>query len=199
MKKTALLLVFVLTLSCMLSSCLKSDVKTDGAPIKRGTINVSLKASDDNVAYNDIVASRYIIGGDNFLWEPGRTVVQYIQISNVGSLAFKYQLMLTAENNNALSEVIEVYAKDVDASFSLQELDELDMLGYAKDTDCVSSGALFAGESQIVCIALRMPPNVSNDYIGILNYYSVQVVAAQYTYEEDSFDSEYDKDAVFPD
>lgn len=63
---------------------------------------------------------------------------------------------------------------------------------------------LSAGESHVIGLIVRMPANVGNE----VNYgtnteppvlkFGINVVAGQQTEEKDSFDDQYDKDAVYP-
>ncbi len=56
-----------------------------------------------------------------------------------------------------------------------------------------------AAESQTVSIALHMRDNAGNGYQGLsIGNVRVNLVAAQWTYEMDSFDSNYDSDPDFP-
>ena len=56
-------------------------------------------------------------------------------------------------------------------------------------------------ESVTVCIALHMQEEAGNEYqnLSIGEGFSVQLIATQYTYEEDSFDETYDENAWHPD
>ena len=61
-----------------------------------------------------------------------------------------------------------------------------------------ASGELLAGKSDTVTIALKMQESATNEYQDkyIGSSFSIQLLATQLTYEEDSFDDLYDEDAT---
>ena len=62
-----------------------------------------------------------------------------------------------------------------------------------------SYGAVTGVGNQIVKIALHMKEDAGNEYQKLsIGDVSVNIVATQWTYENDSFGSDYDKDSVFP-
>jgi len=157
-------------------------------------------------------------------WEPGYTEVRYVKISNVGDLAFKYVLNIlpsttTAAGNFDIADVIDVYMvkpavnvsrDDVSAATPVGTLSEL-----IEDPDGAAYGILLpktgstnitldpadvnisASGDVIVAIVLKMQETAGNDYqnISVGGDFKVQLLATQYTYEKDSFDNQYDKDA----
>ncbi|MBE6633199.1 MAG: hypothetical protein E7620_02515, partial [Ruminococcaceae bacterium] len=69
--------------------------------IVAGNLDVELKyakpAADGSLTAWDTVADKQVFD-PNALWEPGRVEVVYLEVSNVGTLALKYQLGVNAED-----------------------------------------------------------------------------------------------------
>ena len=71
-------------------------------------------------------------------------------------------------------------------------------------TDATVNGTLLPGKTNCVPMAIWMPTSVGNEANAIDSAHAatidfgINVVATQYTYEKDSFDDQYDKDAEYP-
>ena len=204
------------------------SVTSSGNIIKSGTLDVEMWYGDEadklvNVQ-DPALASNAIF--DYKLWEPGFTQIKYIQIKNVGDLAFQYQLRMIPEDLAAkgtkLAEVIDVYCAIVKEGFvaptrntynSMTKLGTLEqMMASATGVDdgillpangaadfVVPSGEVYTGDVT-VCIALHMQETAGNEYqnLSIGDGFDVQLIAAQMTYEKDSFDDLYDQTAQWP-
>ena len=153
----------------------------------------------------------------NALWEPGHTEVVYLRISNLGSLALKYQLGVNIAEETIginvndqpfkLSQYIEFGAiegvqtaypnrdaarKAVTAGTKIAE-------GYAK-VSTMEAG----DDADYVALVVYMPESVGNE----ANYKTgttppqitlgITLLASQQTSENDSFGPDYDNDATFP-
>lgn len=161
-------------------------------------------------------------------WEPGYTEVRYVQIANVGTLAFKYQLniipnILPADGTYNLADVIEVRlitAADAEGK-TREELLKVAPVGtlssLMNESDGAAHGIMLPAEdmgsedftlnpedvaeigSVEYCIVLHMQESAGNEYQGLSvgKGFSVQLLATQYTYENDSFDNMYDEDADY--
>ena len=71
--------------------------------------------------------------------------------------------------------------------------------GASMDAVAESAKATTAIESQYVTVALHMDENAGNEYQGIgVGNLTVNLLATQWSYEDDSFDAGYDQDAIFP-
>lgn len=161
----------------------------------------------------------------NALWEPGHAEVVYLQISNEGSLALKYlftlsiigeKLGLTKNGDKIkLSDHLKFgVVADVDADaygtdraaaiaavatpYALAEALTPHQHGYGS-----LGGELEPTKSRNLAIVVWMPTEVGNeanhngtDYPQI--DLAVNVLATQLTYEEDSFDNQYDAGATLP-
>ncbi len=198
------------------------EVTSTNNIIKSGTLDATMEYSTDRVTWHD--ASKGPIFNYK-LWEPGYSDMKYVKIANVGDLAFKYQLNVapnTPRNNEGLSlaDVIDVYYDIVDTSFvaptasdkfgSLEKIGTLTQL--MAETDGAAHGVLYGKnnsenkESELTaCIVLHMQETAGNEYQGIWvgqsdeeKGFAVQLLATQYTYENDSFNNLFDEKAPIP-
>lgn len=164
-----------------------------------GTEDVPAKAED----WNDATTGA-IFNYD--LWEPGYTEVRHIQIANLGTLALKYQLEIAAEGEvTALADVIDVYYLDPAQAITSRDQLPATPIGTLSEVlagmGTTASGVLLPGEAALnVTIALKMQEEAGNEYqdMSIGSSFAVKLFATQYTYEEDSFDKEYDENAEYP-
>ena len=143
-------------------------------------------------------------------WEPGYTEIKYVKIANNGNLSFKWQLTIEAENTvGKLAEVIDVYYVNP-VSGEITSLDGLtsagvlvDVIGNRTATEGVllpegeTSNEYLTG-STILAIAFHMQEDAGNDYQNesVGDGFSLKLLATQFSYENDAFGSDYDKNAV---
>ena len=158
------------------------------------------------------------------LWEPGHTEVVALRIKNNGTLALKYTANMnivketigkTADNKDIkLSDILTVTTVTQQADAIGDILLGL-VFGGSKNTDTTNTKAfkdsnildankvLRPGEAHYVIVTVDMAETVGNE----ANYrgtdvptieFGVNVLATQYTYENDSFGNQYDKDALYP-
>ncbi len=157
---------------------------------------------------------------DYDLWEPGYVDVKHIKIANVGSLSLKYQFAIQAngelEKNDyghTLADAIDVYYADPAVKVTGRTDDffkEENRIGSLTEVlgglGASGSGVLYAEDNKpaqdslskdVVTIALKMREDAGNEYQGMElgTTFSVQVLATQFTYEEDTFDDQYDANA----
>lgn len=179
------------------------DVTNESNIIASGTLKVVMEYSKDGTSWTDASEGEIF----NYeLWEPGYTDVKYIKIENKGNLAFKFSLKLipdlTTNTSVKLAEVIEVYmgagaATRGDMAKMVYVGTLADLMA---DPDGAAYGKMLAGDSQTYCIALKMQESAGNEYqnLSVGDGIAIQLYAEQYTYEEDSFDSNYDANAGLP-
>lgn len=173
--------------------------------IQSGELDIAMYWNDDLTgAWKNIENENTIFDYDK--WEPGYTEVKYIKIVNEGNLAFKYDMrILPMGEVSKLADVIDVYYieepqapvnKTTDLKTPVGNLSKVIAGGF--DT---SGKMTEAGEELVVAIALKMREDAGNEYMGLSigDSFSIQLIAAQLSYEEDSFGKDYDKDATFPD
>ena len=157
---------------------------------------------------------------DGARWEPGHVEYVVLKISNAGNLALKYKLGINIAsetgstnvlgNEFKLSDYIRFAVLDDDKS-SLGRDDlvaaaekvgsKLINEGYSKENNLNKTN-----DADIVTLVVWMPKSVGNE----ANYkvaegitapsidLGINVVATQLTYEKDSIDDQYDKDAEYP-
>jgi predicted ribosomally synthesized peptide with SipW-like signal peptide len=190
--------------------------------IQTGTLKVGLSYSDDNTTWNSVTDAKEPVFNYQF-WEPGYTEIKYVKISNNGTLAFKYQLNIVPNTTPAagepnLADVIDVYLFPADVTVTKDVVAAATPVGTLSDLIAENDGAAHGvllpapGVSSTdvntaddsprgevaYCIALRMR-NVGNEYRGLSvgDGFALQLLATQYTWENDSFDHLYDEGADF--
>ncbi len=155
-------------------------------------------------------------------WEPGYVEAKHIRITNEGTLSFKYKVDILPNGvySDLLASVIDVYVLTSAqvtnrASITAQEnyIGTLkEVIEMPNDTGNAKSGAILpVGStpnnaslevvgSDTVSIAFKMRENVGNEYenLSIGTDFDIIISATQYSFEEDDFGSDYDKDAEFP-
>ncbi|MBQ9759843.1 MAG: hypothetical protein IJW16_00680 [Clostridia bacterium] len=213
------ILVLVMLFTSLLGTTFAwfTDSVTSGSNIiASGNLDIEMHWTDDlttgkwvNVEEDDTPVFDY----DK--WEPGYTVVRYVKIVNAGSLAFKYMLNVVANGEvGKLAEVIDVYfVENATANVNGREgLADMKSVGNLKDVlnnSVAANGVLLPkGEQKtgfysgdiVVAIAMKMQESAGNEYQNqsIGDSFSLLLRATQYTYENDAFDDQYDKDAEFP-
>lgn len=207
------LLSLVLCLSMLLGTTFAwfTDVaESRGNIISTGDLKIDLEllSVDDSSAkqWNSIKENSEPVFNYS-LWEPGYTEVRLFKVENEGSLAFKWKATVVPyDEMGILADVIDVYAitsdteLDYPADRSLGNFIRLCTLReFVDSSDNFIYGSLLSGESSYFGIALQMRTDAGNEYQNqTLPAFDIRLVAAQYTYEEDSFDDQYDADAVFP-
>ena len=185
--------------------------------IKSGNLDIELDYWNGN-AWETVEGTDSLF--TNNLWEPGHTEVVYLKLSNLGSLALKYQLAISvlsetegtnmAGDSFKLSDYIQMgvvegingennsYADRATAVEAVKANSGIIGDGYAKQ------GNMLAGDPELyMAVVVYMPEtvgNVANAKTGTpaptINL-GVQVLATQMTAESDGFDNQYDEGATF--
>ena len=149
---------------------------------KEGTEIDTLKWVDKNG--NDIANQ------DDILWEPGCTyLLTPFKIANTGNLALKYKIVITGlDGDSPLLDVIKFTYKTASG-------EEFDMSAEGHLTAKGTAGA----STDMITVSAHMDEAAGNDYMGkTLTGIKFTVYATQDTVENDSFDTQYDKDAGYP-
>ena len=178
--------------------------------IKSGNLDVELYYQAEGQTDWTKVTDQTNVFKENTLWEPGHTEVVKLKVVNEGTLALKYQLGV-----NVASEVGSVNVNDVE--FKLSDFIKFGIVdgaqSYTRDQAIAAVDAtatalktaynsgttqLLAAEEDYVTMVVYMPTSVGNE----ANYgknetvpnvnLGINLVATQFTYEEDSFDEMYD-------
>ncbi len=155
-------------------------------------------------------------------WEPGHVEYVVLKISNAGTLALKYKLGINIANETGSTNVFNKSFKLSDyIEFAVIDGDRSDLgrddlvaaataagnhvlnVGYTNEYHLLAGAT---GSEKTVTLVVWMPKSVGNE----ANYkvaegitapsidLGISVAATQYTYEKDSFDEKYDKDAAYP-
>ncbi len=157
---------------------------------------------------------------NNDKWEPGYVEAKHIKIANEGTLALKYQMRILA--NGIVSELADVI--DVYYFYEIEEGNEEDLTGavqlnrasfteanrlgtlsevlnvtYDKNIANTISGTLEKETYKTLTLAFKMQESAGNEYqdLSLGADFSIQIIATQYTFEKDSFDTNYDAGADF--
>ena len=134
------------------------------------------------------------------LWEPGKTQVAYLAIENAGNLDLKYKVALSVENvSNNLYEVME-YAITPDATNSVPVTSWTSGNSVAVGEQVVANDvSLPNGNTHYFALSVHMKEDAGNTYKNGQVNFDLTVYAAQLTSESDSFNNQYDKDALYDD
>lgn len=193
-------------------------VTSSGNVIQTGDLKVKMEWEEGNVVVADSVWKDASQGPifNNKLWEPGRIEAKHIKITNIGTLALKYELNIVPHGTvSELADVIDVYyfadATQLDRSTTtggirLGSLTELLDNGTSENPNDNHISKLINGKLDEngdwddFTIALKMQETAGNEYQGLSigSSFSIQLLATQATYENDSFDNTYDADATYP-
>ena len=132
---------------------------------------------------------------EEVLWEPGcRYELPALRIVNKGNLALKYKITVNGVTGDAkLLEAIGFTAKmGADDGIALDNLKGAILPSGA----ATASAGEVVGETAPITIKGVMKTTAGNEYQGLsIDGIGITVVATQYTYEYDSKDNLYDKDA----
>ena len=192
------------------------EVTSANNVIKSGTLDVEMmwakgtEAPDTATWYDASTGAIF----DYDLWEPGYTEARHIKIENMGTLALNWTLAIVPNGEvSKLGDVIDVYVYGAGkyASSNAKQLADRDSLSDSAYVGTlaevinsgIATGKLYAEEDTTVIdhhkedsmtIVLKMREEAGNEYqdLSIGADFAVQLLATQLTYEEDSFDNQYD-------
>ena len=191
--------------------------------IQSGSLDIALSYSDNNADWNEVTEASEPVFNYQY-WEPGYTDVKYIKISNVGTLAFKYQLSIVPNIVNVagevnLADVIDVYMFAADAVIDRDVIAAATPVGTLTELMAEASGAAHGvllpkdgvGSTDVntndnsprgeisYCVVLKMQDTAGNEYqnLSVGKGFALSLLATQYTWENDSFDHLYDDDADY--
>ena len=151
-------------------------------------------------------------------WEPGYTEIVNLRVTNLGTLALKWQAVITTENSlSALADVINVYVKSDDQADTVKDyIAGVDRFGFEAEAEAgnfkkftlrdfvenltvMTNGVLVEDQESYLGVVLQMDTNAGNEYqnMDLGGKFDLTILATQYTYEDDSFDETYDEKAPF--
>ena len=135
---------------------------------------------------------------DKILWEPGCTYeLPALRIDNCGNLALKYKIVISGIKGDAkLNEAIEWKISDgLVMGGIFHEMGVASMEGVLYPSP-MSPGYPCATNAFV--ISGHMKDDAGNEYQGLsIEGISITVLATQYTYENDSINDQYDKEAGY--
>ncbi len=195
------------------------SVTSAGNIIQSGNLKVGLDYWDGD-SWETVQGADEIFDS-KALWEPGYTKVVYLKLSNLGSLALKYQLAINVLSETEgineegdtfkLSDYIQmgvvenVNGEDKDAAYANGD----DAVNAVKDSSGIigngytKNGTMLADAAELyMAVVVYMPKTVDNvaNHNGInipeINL-GINVIATQTTVESDSFDEYYDGGAAW--
>ena len=171
--------------------------------IQAGNLNIELqmKVGDEWVNAEGKTLP-FLVGGEipaegtQILWEPGCTYyVPAVRVLNKGNLAVKFEYITEALGvTGKLTEVLEPVFKILDADGNLVDIpdDNTDPFG---ELDILKPGEASPAWS----FGYHMNKNAGNKYQNATaTGMRLTVLATQASYEKDSIDDQYDKDAEYP-
>ena len=183
--------------------------------IKSGNLDIELEYWN-GTQWVDVSGKSDIL--TNTLWEPGVTEVAYLRVKNAGTLALKYQLGINIISEKAgvnaagqeflLSDYIQFgVVENVNGETGAYATREA-AVDAVTDAKIISAGynkaaSMTAGQELYLALVVYMPTNVGNianhngENVPEINL-GINVVATQFTYEEDSFGKDYDEEAEYP-
>ena len=137
---------------------------------------------------------------ESVLWEPGVTYyTQGFQIKNAGNLALKFKITINGvTGNSGLLNAIDFYltsdkSKSFESTNSVSAFDSEYHLAAGEFWNVNSSAT-----SNVIYLAGHMKEDAGNEYQGLsLDNIGITLAATQDTVESDSFNNEYDKDALY--
>lgn len=184
------------------------SVSSNGNIIKAGNLDVEMfyaQGTEDPSAATWADASQGAIFQNTNI-EPGFAIAKHVKVSNVGSLALKYNVTIVPNGEvSDLADVIDVYAispaqQVPERGSAISDENYVGTLTDVLATALIPTGTLLAGEDYTITFVLRMQESAGNEYMGksIGTDFTVLLVATQVDYEEDSFGSDYDKDLGLP-
>ena len=201
-----------------------TDSVTSGSNvITSGNLDFEVQYTLDGENWEDLDGAEDLFQKGS--WEPGHTEVVVLKVTNKGSLALKYSVNMNIlsetvgktkdDENIILSDILTVSTLTqqanivgdicVDLIFDGENRLAYEAVNSFKESNVVEdAGNLLAGEAQYVFIKVDMPETVGNEanHNGVdvpSIEFGINVLATQYIYEEDSYGSDYDADAVYYD
>ena len=182
--------------------------------------NLKMEVTYKNTADGDFkkVDKEIPVFNNNALWEPGHVEYVVLKVRNAGNLALKYKLGINIANEvgstnvdgNAfmLSDYIRFAVLDGDqSSLGRDGLVAAAGNGAALNAGYTAENHLMAtgtdNSQKVVTLVVWMPETVGNEANHAVNAdapvisLGINAFATQYTYENDSFDNQYDKDAPY--
>lgn len=189
--------------------------------IQSGNLDIQVEYTLDGKTWADLDGADDLF--QKGLWEPGHTEVVALRIKNNGSLALKYAASMNIVDETigktkdgediVLSDILTVTTVCHEANMvgdillgmvfnGSQNTDTSNTKAFKSSNILASDQDLFAGAAHYVIITVDMAETVGNEanHDGVNApsiEFGINVLATQYTRENDSFGNQYDKDAEY--
>ena len=164
--------------------------------IQSGTLKVDIVGENDESLDGKTLSFKDVNDNTNILWEPGATFnLDAFKIVNKGNLALKYKVIINGVDGDAkLLKAIDFTVKKGDANaVALEGWEGVLLPEGATPNDTEKEEVKETAE---IIISGHMREGAGNEYQGLsIDGLGITVLATQYTYESDSKDNQYDKDA----
>ncbi len=182
------------------------EVESGINQIVAGNLDVELYHSDKDAADKQVTTDTKLFD-DVTLWEPGAYCYETFTVKNVGKLALKYKMAVnvggyTSFDGHNLTEVLKV-ATSATAPATREDAAKLSYKALNEWSMDSEDKPLLAEESESVTVVIYWEPgdNETDNLYNMNNGQTtealtvdlgVELVATQFTHEEDSFDKYYD-------
>ena len=190
--------------------------------IKAGNLDVEVQYTLDGENWAALDGAKDLF--QKGLWEPGHTEVVALRIENKGSLALKYTANMNIVDEKVgktkdgkdivLSDILTVDSMIMDTGamgdallkVAFQDENTLQYTNTASFKNANVLGKddmLLSGTSKYLIVKVDMAETVGNEAnhngtdIPTINF-GINVLATQFTHEDDSFGKDYDEDAEYP-
>lgn len=161
--------------------------------IQAGTLDVDIVDENGNSLDGKSLSFKDVNNNTDILWEPGATFnLDSFKIVNKGNLAFKYKVIISGVSGNA--KLLEA----IDFTISGEKLTDWDGILLPEGKTATTNNEV-VGATDLITISGTMKKEAGNEYQGLsIDGIGITVVATQYTYENDSYNNQYDANAEYP-
>ena len=164
--------------------------------IQSGTLKVDIVGDNDESLDGQTLYFRDVNKSTDILWEPGATFnLDSFKIVNKGNLALKYKVIINGVDGDAklLKAIDFTVKKGENEAVALEGWEGVLLPKGATPNDTAKEEVEKTAD---IVISGHMKEDVGNEYQGLsIDGLGITVLATQYTYESDSKDNQYDKDA----
>ena len=164
--------------------------------IQAGNLKVDIVDKNGNSLNGKSLSFRDVNNKTDILWEPGAKFnLDSFKIVNKGNLALKYKVIISGINGSAkLLEAINFTVKIGDTAEAVLA----DWEGVLLPDGAAAADTMPVKETKLITISGKMREDAGNEYQGLsIGGIGITVLATQYTYENDSIGSTYDREAAY--
>ena len=175
-----------------------STATTSVSDIKAGKLTIDIVGKDGKSLKDSTLSFKNVDGSNKILWEPGATYsLDEFALVNTGNLALKYKVTIDGvTGDEGLLNVIDFTVKQGDGT--AVPLTDWEGVLLPKGATAMTADEKVE-KTDPITISGTMKSNADNTYQNqTLTGIKIAVTATQYTYEKDSKDNQYDKDAPYP-